>query len=181
MTGIINATIAGTPEAVLSAFTAFGLWNPEADPPQLDDACTVSGVPGAQIGPGQLVWVAAPAYDEAGEVVNTPEADPRRLYLLRVDNRGNPADPPAVLDAVIAAALPMDGGFAARLRILASGAVSGDPEGDPAALIEPPQGPVAVSLPALVFRFWLEQGLAEDDPVLGQVRTLLGVSLLLDP
>jgi hypothetical protein len=178
MTGVIVETIAGTPEAVLTAFTAFGLWLPDADPPQLAAPCTVSGVPGAQIGPGQIAWVTAPAYDEAGEVTNKPEADARRLYPIRVDNRGNPVDPLATLDAVIAAALPVDAGFAARLRALAAGMTLGDPEGDPEALIHPPQGQSAVSLPSLIFRLWASHGVLTTDPVLGPILTLAGVSLL---
>jgi hypothetical protein len=181
MTGIICETIAGTPEAVLATFTAAGLWLPDADPPQLASPCTVSGVPGAQVGPGAIVWITAPAYDEAGEVTNTPEADPRRCYPIRVDNRGNPVDPPATLDAVIAAALPVDEGFFARLRTLAAGRPYGDTEDDPEALIQPPQGASAVSLPSLIFRLWSAHGVLTDDPVLGPIRTLAGVSVVLTP
>lgn len=178
MTGVIVETIAGTPDAVLTAFTAFGLWLPDADPPQLHHTCTVEEEPDGQIGPGKSVWITAPAYDASGEVTNTPEADPRRLYLIRVANWRNPVDPPAVLDAVIGAALPADAGFAERLRTLAAGKVVGDPEGDPAALTPPPQGHRDVSLPALIFRLFTEHGEASDDPVLGSIRTLFGLSLL---
>lgn len=177
---IIVATIAGTPATVLSVFTAAGLWVPATDtaPAQLAAPVTVSGVPGAQMGPGGIVYITAPEYDAEGELTNTPEVDPRRTYLIRVDNRGNPHHPNATLDAVIDAALPLDADLFARLRTLASGQPYGDPEGDPEGLIQPPQGPTQVSLPALIFRLWVTKGTASDDPVLGPVRTLMGVSLV---
>ncbi|MCT4685404.1 MAG: hypothetical protein N4A39_16910 [Roseicyclus sp.] len=177
---LLRRQIASTPEAVEAAFLSMGLYLPATEdaPARLADAVSMDE-PGGQIGPGTTLYVVPPILGPDGLPTNPGDVvvDPRRLYSFTIECRWPPFDrqtSEADLDAVIAAAWPGDPAtLGDRLDTLGAGLPLSE---DAAPVVTDP-----VNRALLILRLWLIKGEASDDPVLGPVRTLLGVSLLLDP
>lgn len=177
---LLRRRIAGTPEAVEAAFLSMGLYLPatEDTPARLADAVSMDE-PGGQIGPGRLLYAVPPILGPDGLPTNPGDVvvDPRRLYTFTIECRRPPFDrqtTDADLDAVIEAAWPGDpASLGDRLDTLGAGKALSE---DAAPVVADP-----VNKALLILRLWLTHGEASDDPVLGPVRTLFGVSLVLTP
>lgn len=175
---LMEVKLAATETAMQAALPAFGLW---VAPGRLAWPVSRGGVANRQLGPGQIVYVTPPTYGPDGEVTDPGERDPRLVWPLTLDTRPFPGNernaqmtPDEDLDAVIEAAWPGDPAtLGDRLKRLADGWALSE---DSATVVSQP-----VSEARLILRLWLTRGVASDDPVLGPVRTLAGVSLLLDP